>query len=196
MRKFLKNHVLLHTTNTISGRRIFSLCIQLSQNPVDSVPCKLFFLQKNLCLFLRLLLAFPGKPAFGTDLRRDRNQPSRKSRLLRRFFHLHSCCCGRKGNYCSNFFLTHLLLLLNIRSCRTDTSQAFSLQTPSKVSSETQKQDTEKLRYPVLLILFISYEDLPDYLAWIYPLAFRVSAQRTAPPAAPLTVLWESPMNL
>ena len=33
------------------------------------------------------------------------------------------------------------------------------------------------------------------YFAWIYPCAFNVSAQRTAPPAAPLTVLWESPMN-
>ena len=33
------------------------------------------------------------------------------------------------------------------------------------------------------------------YFAWIYPLAFKVSAQRTAPPAAPLTVLWESPTN-
>ena len=33
------------------------------------------------------------------------------------------------------------------------------------------------------------------YIAWIYPCAFNVSAQRTAPPAAPLTVLWESPMN-
>ena len=33
------------------------------------------------------------------------------------------------------------------------------------------------------------------YIAWIYTCAFNVSAQRTAPPAAPLTVLWESPMN-
>ncbi|MED9824139.1 MAG: DUF6783 domain-containing protein [Blautia faecis] len=33
------------------------------------------------------------------------------------------------------------------------------------------------------------------YFARIYPCAFSVSAQRTAPPAAPLTVLWESPIN-
>ena len=52
----------------------------------------------------------------------------------------------------------------------------------------TQKQDTGKPDIPFLLIFYL-YEELPDYFAWIYPLAFRVSAQRTAPPAAPLTVL-------
>ncbi len=33
------------------------------------------------------------------------------------------------------------------------------------------------------------------YFLAIYPFAFRVSAQSTAPPAAPRTVLWESPTN-
>ena len=35
-----------------------------------------------------------------------------------------------------------------------------------------------------------------DHFLLIYPFAFSVSAHSTAPPAAPLTVLWESPMNL
>lgn len=60
----------------------------------------------------------------------------------------------------------------------------------------TQKQDTGKTDIPFLMIFFISCKGSSSYLAWIYPFAFRVSAQRTAPPAAPLTVLWESPMNL
>mgnify|MGYP007071182200 CR=1 FL=1 len=60
----------------------------------------------------------------------------------------------------------------------------------------TQKQDTGKTDIPFLIIFFISCKGSSSYLAWIYPFAFRVSAQRTAPPAAPLTVLWESPMNL
>ena len=63
------------------------------------------------------------------------------------------------------------------------------------VPSTHAKTGHRKTRYPVSADFYL-YEELPDYFAWIYPFAFRVSAQRTAPPAAPLTVLWESPMNL
>ena len=35
-----------------------------------------------------------------------------------------------------------------------------------------------------------------NYFAVIYPCAFNNSAINTAPPAAPRTVLWDSPMNL
>ena len=89
------------------------------------------------------------------------------------FFHLHGCCGRRKRDNCSDHFFTHVFLFL----------------------PHTQKQDTGKPDIPFLLIFYL-YEELPDYFAGIYPLAFRVSAQRTAPPAAPLTVLWESPINL
>ena len=34
------------------------------------------------------------------------------------------------------------------------------------------------------------------YFALIQPFAVRASAHRTAPPAAPRTVLWDSPTNL
>ena len=37
---------------------------------------------------------------------------------------------------------------------------------------------------------------LNSYFAWMYPLAVRDSAHSTAPPAAPRTVLWDSPINL
>lgn len=42
----------------------------------------------------------------------------------------------------------------------------------------------------ILIYLIILF-----YFFAIYPCAFNSSAQRTAPPAAPLTVLWESPTN-
>ena len=100
------------------------------------------------------------------DLRRDRDQSSRKFCFLRRFFHLHGSCGRRKRDNCGDHFFTHVFLFL----------------------PHTQKQDTGKPDIPFLLIFYL-YEELPDYFAWIYPLAFRVSAQRTAPPAAPLTVL-------
>ena len=35
-----------------------------------------------------------------------------------------------------------------------------------------------------------------NYFAWMYPFAVRDSAHNTAPPAAPLTVLWDRPINL
>ena len=82
------------------------------------------------------------------------------------FFHLHGSCGRRKRDNCGDHFFTHVFLFL----------------------PHTQKQDTGKPDIPFLLIFYL-YEELPDYFAWIYPLAFRVSAQRTAPPAAPLTVL-------
>ena len=36
----------------------------------------------------------------------------------------------------------------------------------------------------------------PSYFLVIYPFAVSASAHSTAPPAAPLTVLWDKPMNL
>ena len=74
-----------------------------------------------------------------------------------------------KCHNCSNYFSAHI----------------------SFVPSTYAKTGHRKTDIPFLMIFFISCKGSSSYLAWIYPFAFRVSAQRTAPPAAPLTVLWK-----
>ena len=88
-------------------------------------------------------------------------------------------------NYLEEFFMVISLILMTV---------IMGIQVFSRyVLGSAPSWSEEITRY---LFVWSGFLSCKSYFFVINPFAVRVSAQRTAPPAAPRTVLWESPINL